>query len=113
MSPLAPRTAVSTLLLAALAAGCAQTAPKPDQRVEYACDEGSLIVMHYSPARDAARIEIGALHFDLVAEPSSGDGERFGCGILTVEDHGGSLQVLAEGVATHRNCRPRTAAIRR
>ena len=62
--------------------------------------------MHYSPARDVARIEIGRLHFDLVAERWDGSGERFGCGILTVEDQGGRLQVTTENEVTHRNCRP-------
>lgn len=106
MRPLPPRTGVAALLAAALAAGCAQTGSKTGQRVEYACDEGNTIVMHYSPARDAARIEIGRLHFDLIAERSGGSGERFGCGMLTVEDQDGRLQVTTENVVTHRNCSP-------
>lgn len=104
---IAARAAIPLLLITALAAGCAQTGSKTGHRIEYACDGGDAIVMHYAPARDAARIEIGGFHFDLVSEPSSGDGNRFGCGMLIVEDRGGSLQVLTENVVTHRNCRPR------
>lgn len=95
-------------LLSLLVGGCAFTARTAGERVAYVCDEGKNFVMHYSPARDAARIEIDRMDFNLVAESREPGRETFGCGMLTVEESDGTRQVLTEGVATHQNCRPVT-----
>lgn len=93
-------------LLSLLVGGCAFTARTAGERVAYVCDEGKNFVMHYSPARDAARIEIDPLSFNLLRESTEPGGEKFGCGMLTVEEGHGTWQARTEGRVTHRNCRP-------
>lgn len=108
MPPFFPRSSALPLFVMLLASGCAITGKYPE-RVAYACDEGKTFVMQYSPTRDAALIEIAPLRFNLVRESTEPGGERFGCGMLTVEERHGTRQVLTEGRVTHQNCHPARA----
>lgn len=61
---------VASLLLLLAACGVKEEAP---DIVSYACDQGVVAKVAFSPQRDRARLEIGALSYDLTAiESDSG-----------------------------------------
>jgi membrane-bound inhibitor of C-type lysozyme len=97
------RHALLALLVISLA-GCTSITPAP-QVVNYRCDAGRSFSVTQAASGDTAIIDISGMRFALQAEPTSGPGQRHGCGQLTLWRDGASARVEMEASALYENCR--------
>jgi membrane-bound inhibitor of C-type lysozyme len=98
------RHALLALLVISLA-GCTSITPAPPQVVNYRCDAGRSFSVTQAASGDTAIIDISGMRFALQAEPTSGPGQRHGCGQLTLWRDGASARVEMEASALYENCR--------
>lgn len=85
--------------------GCAGTAPNARQTTEYVCADGARFQL--STLGDRAEIHINGMHFDLIAESSSGDSTTYSCSMLTLTQTGDRARVEMEGRPYLDRCRSR------